>query len=147
MSKDYKNIVRSIPNFKLLRSDLEKRRLFDPMTYMPRIPKELRGKIDSVVNILMKGGREYLGLYPWFLSHWLINKKLCELHNISKIELVNPGKENYLSALPYDDFLLHIPEEVHSVVVKTGSDNTKIHKLVSTNLLFLHKDNDLLYIY
>jgi len=105
-------LAREIPNYKSLRQHLENGTDFDPASFLPRVPKKFRNNFTSSVEYLeiLSGSNPTQGLllFPVFIKEWLKGKKVCEVANPDKIELVDLFRENFFSHLPYDCFILSL---------------------------------------
>lgn len=108
------SLAREIKDYHLLRKQIEKGEDFDPMQFLPRTPKDYREsnlEKDELFELL--GAQTVLSL-PIFIKNWLKGKKVCEVSNPKKIEIIDPTIENYLSYLPYDNFILSLGQPMAS---------------------------------
>lgn len=138
-SKSLRRLVRPIPYYKVLRKILENKGVFDPKEYLPSLPTSLRSKFSCEADILFSSNTQKLFLFPWFLSHWLRQKRVCHIDCLNKIQPVVPTKENYLRFLPFDDFLLSLPEPICAAKIKENL----LHPF---KLFFVHREGDRIYL-
>jgi len=103
-------LSRSVKDYMSLRKYLENNIDFDPNVFLPRIPKEFKdGFVKQVDYLNTTHGQTRDTMYiPLFIKKWYESKKVCEISNLDKIELVDIDKENYLSYLPYNSFILSL---------------------------------------
>ncbi len=134
-----RRLVRPIPYYKVLRKILENKGVFDPKEYLPSLPTSLRSKFSCEADILFSANTQKLFLFPWFLSHWLRQKRVCHIDCLNKIQPVVPTKENYLRFLPFDDFLLSLPEPICAAKIKENL----LHPF---KLFFVHREGDRIYL-
>ncbi|MEI8130148.1 MAG: hypothetical protein WCG55_01435 [bacterium] len=85
---------------------------FDPMRFLPRVPKELVGKLEQDKCVEILAANELL-LFPFFVKRWKDGgKKVCEVKAAKKIPLIDPCEKAYIASLPYDDFIVTLDEPV-----------------------------------
>lgn len=109
LTKNY-GLGREIENYTFLRHNLTKQQQFNADDFLPRVPKEFKGKTPTKLDFLMLKGVEACLFAPLFLEHWIQTKRVCEVNQNKKVELIDPGVENYLPYLPYSSFLLTLKE-------------------------------------
>lgn len=120
ISEDNK-IGRNIKDYRLLRGIIENGKSFSPDQFLPRIPKQFREKVSDISNILEYNGNMTSFLFPKFLSHWLNGKKVCEVIDLEKVNLVDLSEQNFLKHLPYDNFILKINTPLYTGVNRIGT--------------------------
>jgi len=139
-------MAREIPNFKLLRQYLNDATDFDPINFLPRVPKIFRERTTSPIDYLeslptnMPHG---LLLFPVYIHEWLKGKKVCEIANPEKIELVNLIEENYFSYLPYDCFILSLTKPL-KLPHNNGNANPDGTKVCNFSKFIIKRDGDVL---
>ncbi len=106
------DLARPIPDYKLLRKNLEKRENLNDSNFLPRIPKDLRD-IMTETSWLWKSDHSPVNLVPFFLQNWVISKKSCFINKSQIIPLINPAEKNYLQYLPYSCFFLQLEEAIN----------------------------------
>lgn len=140
-------LVREIPDYKLLRQHLKNGTDFDPIKFLPRVPKKFRGDFSSPVEYLeiLPGHNPTQGLllFPVFIKEWLKGKKVCEVVNPDKIELVDLTHVNFLSYLPYDCFILSLSKPLR-LTHNNGYANPKGTNICYFSQFMIKKDADIL---
>jgi len=134
-------LTRSINEYRSLRKHLENATDFNPLNFLPRVPKNLRDRISNQEDLIGLVDVEQMFLFPLFLKNWLESKKVCEVSNPDKVALIDPGSENYLSYLPYDNFILSLGRPAILTRVEEGRQAGRI--LSYKNFFISKKDNDL----
>ncbi len=130
---------RGIEGYKRLRSFLDTQQSFNPEQFLPRIPKSWRDKfstkldfIESIYQDISSVGRF---LIPVYLEKWLKGKKICEISHPENIPLADPGKENYLAYLPYDNFILTLDKPLKKTYVDDNRQEAVHFGYYSTHVI------------
>lgn len=108
-------LARSIEGYNLFRKYLENGTNFNPLQFIPRIPSNLREKFSTQEDLIDLIGSDSTLLFPIFIKNWLKSKKVCDLSDARKIQMIDPAVENYLSYLPYDNFILSLNEPLRDL--------------------------------
>ncbi len=134
-------LARSIKDYSLLRRYLENGDDFDPLQFLPRIPKGHKDVIFTQKDLVELMNVEKILLFPLFLSNWLKTKKVCKISNSEKLEFIDPSVENYLSYLPYDNFLISFDLSFYSPQKDFAKDTANSKKFFYTNFFVSRNEN------
>lgn len=136
---------RAVNNYTQLRKILEHGEDFNPLQFLPRIPKDKREKFTSQSEYLEAAYNHSLRtsayLLPLFIQKWLGGKKVCEVMNPKQIKLVDTCERSYLSYLPYNSFILKLHEPLSRVLLMGGQQEN--HTCYYGEFL-VYRDGDIL---
>jgi hypothetical protein len=99
--------------------------------YLIPVPKKLSFFFEDELDYIEGYGTGGLNSYPIFIGDWLRTKKVCHVDKKADIQPLSPCTENYLSHLPYDDFLVYFEDGIQLTVGQKESVLEYHHIMVS----------------
>ena len=103
----------ALGNYQEFPAALLNKTAFDPLRFLPRVPKD-KEYLDKITYARMTHGPrpEPVIAFPYLLSQWLATKKVFRLENPDVIFSRKTKRTNYLKLLPCDAFVISFLEPI-----------------------------------
>ncbi len=117
----FHHLRRSIKGFEEFRKMIKKGiPVADPLSLLPRIPKEKRNVFDKQTDFMRSSLTRYVSFFPYSLIQWLNYKKVFQIDSLGLIEPKSVYEKNYLNLMPYESFIIRLNEPIYLSFKATG---------------------------